>query len=72
MPQSRKQRVANAVGFLSGLFACMDALRAASVSWPPNLVWTDLSSAHRLELGGGIVLMVVTLVVSMVKRESGP
>jgi hypothetical protein len=72
MALSKKQRITNAVGFLSGLFACMDALRNAGVSWPPSEVWAELGGPHRLELGGGIALMVVTLVVSVAKRESRP
>lgn len=72
MPLSKEQRITNAVGFLSGLFACMHALRNASASWPPNEVWAELNAPHRLEMGGGIALIVVTLVVSVVKRESKP
>ena len=56
MTPDKKRRIATATGFLSGVLACMDALRDATVS-------------HKLELCGGIALMIVTLITS-VKRRS--
>jgi hypothetical protein len=70
MPHSRKQRIANAVGFLSGVLACMDALRDGGVYWPPSAVWAASSGAHRMELGGGIALILVTLVVAVWRPSS--
>jgi len=70
MPQDKKRRVATAVGFLSGVIACLDALRDAKVSWPPDAVWAALRSPQRLELGGGIALILVTLIVSLAKSGS--
>lgn len=70
MTSDKKQRVATAVGFISGLLACLDPLRDLRASWPPDEVWTMLRPAQRLEMAGGIVLMVVTLVISVVRRRS--
>jgi hypothetical protein len=70
MTPEKKRRVATAVGFLSGLLACLDALRDARIFWPPEVVWEGLRSAQRLELGGGIALMVVTLVTSVVRGRA--
>jgi len=70
MPQDKKRRVATAVGFLLGVIACLDALRDAKVSWPPDAVWAALRSPQRLELGGGIALILVTLIVSLAKSGS--
>ncbi|MGA2100566.1 MAG: hypothetical protein ABSG34_05650 [Candidatus Sulfotelmatobacter sp.] len=69
MTPEKQRRVATAVGFLSGLLACLDALRDASVYWPPDEAWQALRHVQRLELGGGVALMVVTFVVSLVRRK---
>ncbi|MGA7753707.1 MAG: hypothetical protein WCB05_12800 [Candidatus Sulfotelmatobacter sp.] len=69
MTPEKQRRVATAVGFLSGLLACLDALRDASVYWPPEESWQALRHVQRLELGGGVALMVVTFVVSLVRRK---
>jgi hypothetical protein len=60
--------VATAAGFLSGVLACLDALREAGIFWPPDVVWQGLRNSQRLELGGGIALVVVTIVISVVRR----
>ena len=70
MTSDKKQRVATAVGFISGLLACLDPLRDLREWWPPDEVWTMLRPAQRLEMAGGIVLMVVALVISVVRRRS--
>jgi len=70
MTAEKKRRVANAVGFLSGVLACLDALRDATVFWPPEVVWEALRSPQRFELGGGIALIVVTLVSSAWQRTA--
>jgi hypothetical protein len=69
MNDNKKRRVSTAVGFLSGILACMDALREASVQWPPDALWSSLNRPHRLELGAGIALIVVTLIVSVMQRR---
>jgi hypothetical protein len=72
MTPEKKRRLSTAVGFLSGVLACMDALRDASVFWPPDVVWEALSRPHRVELGGGIAAIVVTFVVAIVQRRERP
>jgi len=70
MSSNKNRRLATAVGFVSGVLTCMDAMRDASVSWPPDAVWKELSHPHRLELGGGIALIVVTLVAAVWRPSS--
>jgi hypothetical protein len=70
MSEDKSQRVATAVGFLSGVLACMNAVRDAKVLWPPDVVWEALSRPHRLEFGAGTALIVVTLIVSIVTQTS--
>jgi hypothetical protein len=55
------------VGFLSGVLACLDATRVAEVFWPPDALWQVLRHPQRLELAGGITLIVVTVVISVVQ-----
>ena len=63
------RRVATAIGFLSGVFACLDALRDARVVWPPAELWAALSHPRRLQLGAGIVLIVVSFIISVARRS---
>lgn len=70
MTPDKKWRLTNAVGFLSGVLACLDALRDAKILWPPDVVWEGLRSSQRLEMGGGIALIVVTLVTSALQRRT--
>jgi hypothetical protein len=72
MTQDQKRRLTTAVGFLSGMLACLDALRDASILWPPDAVWEALNRPHRLELGGGIALIVVTLLVAALRPSASP
>jgi hypothetical protein len=65
MTQEKKRRVATAVGFLSGVLACLDALHDAGILWPPDAVWEALRNPQRVELGGGIALIVVTLALTI-------
>jgi hypothetical protein len=65
MTQEKKRRVATAVGFLSGALACLDALHDARILWPPDAVWEALRNPQRVELGGGIALIVVTLALTI-------
>ena len=69
MTPEKQQRLATAVGFLSGLLASLDALRDCKVRWPPDAVWEILRGPQRLELGGGIALIVVTLVIWVVRQR---
>jgi hypothetical protein len=66
MTPEKKGRIATAVGFLSGVLACLDVLRDARVFWPPDVVWEMLRGPQRLELGAGIALIVVSFVTSAV------
>lgn len=68
MTPEKKRRVATAAGFLSGMLACLDAMRELKEFWPPDVVWQALRTPQRLELGGGIALIVVTLVTSLLQR----
>jgi len=63
------RRVATAIGFLSGVLACLDALREARVVWPLDALWGALSHPKRLQLGAGIVLMVVSFIISVARRS---
>jgi hypothetical protein len=65
MTDDKKRRVATATGFLSGVLACMDALRDASVLWPPEAVWAAIRRPHRLELLGGLAMIVVTFILTI-------
>jgi len=63
-------RVATAAGFLAGVLTCLDALRDAKVFWPPDAVWEVLQSPKRFELGFGIALIVISLIVSIARSRS--
>lgn len=63
------RRVATAIGFLSGVLACLGALRDAKVVWPPGALWAALSHPQRLQLGAGIALMVVSFIISVARRS---
>jgi len=65
----KSRRVATALGFLSGVLACLDALRDAKVVWPPDAAWEALRHPQRLEMGAGIALIVVTLIVSALRNQ---
>ncbi|HLV85765.1 MAG TPA: hypothetical protein VKV39_02235 [Candidatus Sulfotelmatobacter sp.] len=69
MASDKKRRLTTAVGFLFGLIAAMDALRDAAVVWPPDAAWAQMSHPHRLEFGGGVALIVVTIIISVVGRH---
>lgn len=65
----KSRRVLTAVGFLSGMLACLDALRDAKVLWPLDVLWAGIRHPQRLELGGGIALVVITFVISLVRQS---
>jgi hypothetical protein len=46
MTPERKRLASNAVGFLSGALACMDALRDVKAAWPPNAIWEGLRNVQ--------------------------
>jgi hypothetical protein len=69
MTPEKQRRLATASGFVSGVIACLDALRDAKIVWPPDEAWAVLRGPQRLELGAGIVLMVVALVTSAMRRR---
>jgi hypothetical protein len=62
MTPDKKRRLTNALGFLSGGIACMDAVREQGIFWPPADLWMGLRTVQRVELGGGILLIVVIIV----------
>lgn len=68
MTPEKTRRVATAVGFLSGVLACMDAVRESGILWPPDALWEVLRRPQRLELGVGIALIIVSFVASLLPR----
>jgi hypothetical protein len=67
---NKGRRIAIATGFVSGVIACLDAVRDVPQAWPPDVLWEALTRPHRLELCGGIAVMLVTLIVSIVRPRS--
>jgi len=70
MNPDKQRRVATAVGFLSGVLGSLDALRDARIFWPPDAVWEALRNPQRVELGGSVALIVVTLVLTIARNRS--
>jgi hypothetical protein len=70
MTSEKKRRVAMAGMFLSGMLACLDAVKDARIFWPPDVVWEGLNNPNRLKLGAGIALTVVSFVMSVVQSRS--
>ena len=68
MTPEKTRRVATAVGFLSGVLACMDAVHDAGILWPPDALWEVLRRPQHLELGVGITLIIVSFVTSLLPR----
>ncbi len=66
---SKGRRIATATGFLSGVITCVDALRDAPETWPPDARWRVLNRPHRLELCGGIALILVTFIASLKRKD---
>ena len=66
--QGKGRRLATAAGFLSGVITCLDALRDVTAFWPLDALWQALRRPQRLELAGGIALIVVTFVISIVRH----
>jgi hypothetical protein len=70
MTPEKKRRVAIAGIFLSGVLACLDAVKDARIFWPPDVVWEGLRNPDRLKLGAGIALIVVSFVTSALQRRA--
>jgi len=70
MNQQKSRRVATAVGFVSGVLACLDAVRDTRVLWPPDALWQVLRPPQRLEFGAGMALMLVTLITTAMRARS--
>lgn len=69
MSPDKQRSLATAVGFLSGLLACLHALRDRKILWPPDVVWRSLQGPQRIELGGGIILVAVALIVWIARQR---
>jgi hypothetical protein len=70
MTPEKKKRVANAVGFLSGVLACLDAVRDTRIFWPPGELWEGLRHVQRVELAAGIALIVVSIVLMRTRKRT--
>ncbi len=70
MTSEKKKRVTNAVGFLSGVLACMDAVRETRIFWPLDEFWDGLRHAQRVEFGAGIALIVVSIVLMSMRKQT--
>ena len=70
MTPEKKRRIATAGIFLSGVLACLDAVKGARIFWPPDVVWEGLRNPDRLKLGAGIALIVVSFVTSALQRRA--
>ena len=67
MTADKQLRVATAAGFLAGVLACLNALRDAKVVWPPDAAWAVMPHAQRLEIGAGIAMILIAVLVSVVR-----
>ena len=70
MTPEKKRRIAMAGMFLSGVIACLDALKDARIFWPPDVVWEGLRNPDRLKLVAGIALMLLSFVTSVLLQRS--
>lgn len=69
MTENKNRRIASAIAFLSGVLACLDAIRDTRVLWPPDALWNALRHPQRLELGGGLALIGVAIVTKIVAQN---
>jgi hypothetical protein len=60
------------MGFLAGVIACLHAMRDAKIPWPPAALWDVLSQAQRVELCGGVAMMVIAFFASLVGKDGQP
>ena len=68
MPPEKRKRIAPAVLFLFGVLASLKAVADCRTFWPPDVVWESLSNPHRVQLCGGIAVIVVAIVISVAMR----
>lgn len=52
MPTDKKRRVANALGFVSGVIASLDAIREQRTLWPPAALWNAFAQSSAARIGG--------------------
>lgn len=71
MPPEKRKRIAPAVLFLFGVLASLKAVSDSGTFWPPDVVWASLSNPHRLQLCGGVAMMVVAVVIVAMKKKQG-
>jgi hypothetical protein len=69
MTAEKQRRAATAGVFLLGVLACLDAVRDNRVLWPLDALWASLRSRQHLELGGGITLILVALLSSVLSTR---
>ena len=67
MAPDKGWRLGTAIGFLAGLFLCLDAVKDTRALWPPAMLWNALAHPQRLMLGGGIAVIVVSFVLSLAR-----
>ncbi|MGH9495064.1 MAG: hypothetical protein ACRD3B_08715 [Candidatus Sulfotelmatobacter sp.] len=72
IPRERRKRIAPAVLFLFGVLASLKAVGDSATFWPPDVVWAALSNPHRVQLCGGVAMMVVAVVISVAITRSSP
>jgi hypothetical protein len=69
MPPEKRKRIAPAVLFLFGVLASLKAVADSGAFWPPDVVWASLSNPHRVQLFGGVAMIVVAVVISLGMRK---
>jgi hypothetical protein len=69
MTPEKKKRVTHALGFVSGVIACLDAIRDQKILWPPAELWEALRNVQRLKLAAGLALILVSLVLTVERRS---
>jgi|HubBroStandDraft_6_1064221.scaffolds.fasta_scaffold67890_3 hypothetical protein len=70
MTPEKKKRVTRALGFVSGVIASMDAIRDQKVLWPPSELWEALRNVQRVELAAGVVLILVSLLMTARRKST--
>jgi hypothetical protein len=48
----------------------MDAVRDMRIFWPPGELWEGLRHVQRVELGAGIALIVVSIVLMTTRKRT--
>jgi hypothetical protein len=70
MSPDKQKRVGSAIVFLIGVFACLIPLRDRKILWPPDALWQSLENPQRLEIAGGIALIVISIVISIAQNRA--